>query len=154
MTTKQDTTGFLIKPRTWIMFVILPFLTFSIAACSPFGEAATRKKIVVFCSEPRLTASFDFHKNAREFLSSYYKTRKESELFFAWYASEDSVFMARSVKLCFDKKNKHFHAVQNILQKNKMIQELITQNMRTDAQSQLSQLFLGEYRKLFVRDIQ
>jgi len=98
MTTKQDTTGFLIKPRVWILFVISGIFLLSIASCSTLGEATQRKKIVVFCSEPRLTASFDFHKNSREFLSSYYKTRKESELFFAWYASEDSVFMAKSVK--------------------------------------------------------
>ena len=154
MITKQDTTGFLIKPHQWRLFIVLATLLFSIVGCSQFGGARIKKKIVILCSEPRLTASFDFHKNAREFLSSYYKTRKESELFFAWYASEDSVFMAKSVKQCFDKKNKHFHAVQNILQKNRMMQELISQNMRTDAQTQLSQLFLGEYRKLFVRDIQ
>lgn len=138
-----------------LLFLTVFTSLFFFLACSPSSVTlAKRKKVVILCSEPRLAASFDFHKKSREFFSSYYKTRKESELFFAWYASEDSVFMARSVRQCFDKRNKHFHAVQNILQKNQIIQKLISQNMRTDAQTQLSQLFLGEYRKIFVRDIQ
>jgi len=151
----QVTTNLSKNSSKLVFFLILFGTLFFFLGCSPSGVTlAKRKKVVIYCSEPRLTSSFDFHKKSREFLSSYYKTRKENELFFAWYASEDSVFMARSVKQCFDKRNKHFHAVQNILQKNRIIQKLITQNMRTDAQTQLSQLFLGEYRKIFVRDIQ
>lgn len=106
------------------------------------------------CAEPRLLTSFEFHQKSKKFLASYYKTRKESELFFAWYASEDSVFMARSVRECFDKKNKHFHAVQNVLQKNTTLQRLIAQNMRSGGQAQISELYLDDYRKIFIRDIQ
>lgn len=106
------------------------------------------------CAEPRLSTSFEFHQKSKDFLASYYKTRKESELFFAWYASEDSVFMARSIRECFDKRNKHYHAVQNIFQKNRILQRLIAQNMRGDGQAQISELYLEDYRKIFVRDIQ
>ena len=105
------------------------------------------------CAETRLDSSFSFHKNAKDFLASYYKTRKESELFFAWYAMEDSVYLAKSVKSCSDKRNKHFHAAKNILQKNRVLHRLIVQNMRQVPQAQLSELYLGEYQKLFVRDI-
>lgn len=87
-------------------------------------------------------------------MASYFKTRKESELFFSWYASEDSVYMAQTINNCFDKRNKHFHAVRNIIQKNKILQKLIVQNMRLDSQAQVSELFLEDYRKIFMRDIQ
>lgn len=108
----------------------------------------------ISCAEPRLHTSFDLHQKSKDFLASYYKTRKESELFFAWYASEDSVFMARSIRECVDKRNKHFHAVQNIMERNQILQRLIAQNMRSGGQTQVSELYLNEYRKIFVRDIQ
>ncbi len=62
--------------------------------------------------------------------------------------------MAKTIRRCWDKRNKHWHAVQNIQRKNKILQKLITQNMRLDSHTQVSELFLGEYRKIFVRDIQ
>ena len=118
------------------------------------AEMEEQQKARAMCAEPRLNTSFDFHKKAKDFFASYYRTRKESELFFAWYASEDSIYMARSVRKCYDKRNKHFYAVKNIFHKNKILQRLIVQNMRQPAQTQLSELFLDEYRKIFVRDIQ
>ena len=124
------------------------------ASCAPQTKAPVVIKTVVSCAEKRLDTSYDFHQKAKDFLASYYKTRKESELFFAWYASEDSVYMAQTIKKCFDKKNKHYFAVKNIYQKNDILQNLIVQNMRLDTQSQLSELFLEDYRKIFVRDIQ
>ncbi len=105
------------------------------------------------CSELRLRSSFEFHENAKDYLASYFKTRKESELFFAWYSMEDSVYLARSVKNCWDKRNKHFYAAKNIFQKNRVLHRLIVQNMRQVPQAQLSELYLEEYQKLFVRDI-
>ncbi len=135
-------------------FSILLLLLISLSSCEWFQPASPKQNMEIQCAEPRLNSSFTFHDKAKEFLQSYYKTRKESELFFAWYASEDSVYMARSLKRCFDKRNKHFHAVNNVFRKNKILQKLIIQNMRQDSQAQLSELYLEEYRDIFVRDIQ
>ena len=125
-----------------------------LSGCEWISGTRRVELIEVQCAETRLDASFDFHNKAKDFFQSYYKTRKESELFFAWYASEDSIYMANSVRRCFDKKNKHYHAVRNLFQKNKTLQRLIVQNMRQDSQAQLSELYLDEYRDIFVRDIQ
>ncbi|MCP4751289.1 MAG: hypothetical protein GY866_10370 [Proteobacteria bacterium] len=131
-------------------FLIL--LLFS--SCQLGQEPRRKKKVEISCAETRLAASFDFHEKAMDFFQSFYKTRKESVLFYAWYASEDSVYMANSVRKCYDKKNKHFHAVKNLFTKNGVLQRLIVQNMRQNSQAQLSELFLDEYRRIFVRDIQ
>ncbi len=135
-------------------FSVLLLLLVFLSSCEWLQPARQSKKVDIQCAEPRLNSSFTFHDKAKEFMQSYYKTRKESELFFAWYASEDSVYMARSLKRCFDKRNKHFHAVNNVFRKNRILQKLIVQNMRQDSQAQLSELYLDEYRDIFVRDIQ
>ncbi len=136
--------------KLFIGFLLLVLLS----GCEWISGPRTIELIEIRCAETRLDASFEFHLKAKEFFQSYYKTRKESELFFAWYASEDSIYMANSVRRCFDKKNKHFHAVRNLYQKNTTLQRLIVQNMRQDSQVQLSELYLDEYRDIFVRDIQ
>lgn len=133
--------------------IISVLILFTLSSC----EMAARQPVTTVapvCAENRLDAAFDFHTQAKEYFQSYYKTRKENELFFAWYASEDSIYMANSVRRCYDKKNKHYHAVANLLQKNRTLQRLIAQNMRTDSQSRISELYLEEYREIFVRDIQ
>jgi len=123
-------------------------------SCQWTGQTQSREATTLQCAEVRLSSAFDFHTKAKDFFRSYYRTRKESELFYAWYASEDSMYMANSVKGCYDKKNKHFHAVANLYQKNQTLQRLISQNMRQDSQSRLSELYLEDYRQIFVRDIQ
>lgn len=138
-------------------FLLLLFsLTFALSACAPTVDEDYIKENsrLKDCAEPRLESSFQFHEIAKDYLASFYKTRKESELFFAWYASEDSLYMAGTIKGCFDKKNKHYHAMKNILKRNDVLRGLIVQNMRVDHQAKLSELFLEEYRKLFIRDIQ
>ena len=142
-------------------FSILVFSVFLIHSCNftQSGQEDQRRleaeqSAIMSCAEPRLLASFDFHKSAKNFLSSYYKTRKESELFFSWYSMEDSVHMAKSVRACWDKRNKHFLAAKNVFQKNRVLERLIVQNMRQYSQSQLSELYLEDYHNLFVRDIQ
>ena len=136
--------------RLLLLFVV----TVALFSCQWTQQPRQTRKTDIQCAEGRLASSFKFHKQAKDYFRSYYKTRKESELFFAWYSSEDSIYMARSVRKCFDKKNKHFHAVRNLYQKNMILQRLIVQNMRHDAQAQLSELYLEEYRDIFVRDIQ
>lgn len=136
--------------RTLLLLLSLPLL----ASCQYLSmQEPVEEPEPVSCAETRLDVSFEFHSRAKEQLASYYKTRKESELFFAWYASEDSNFMARSVGKCLDKRNKHYHAVQNIFQKNRILRKLIVQNMRQDTQAEISELFLEEYQRIFVRDI-
>jgi len=127
-----------------------------IAGCSAFADdkQLPRKRTLIACAEPRLASGFKFHDRAREFLKKYYLTRKESDLYFGWYASEDSQYMAKTIARCYDKRNKHFHAAQNLFRKNEVLRKLISQNMRTDSQAEISELFLEDYRNIFVRDIQ
>ena len=136
--------------------ILIGFSLLLLNGCTMFSDDATapRKRVKVSCADARLNSSFKFHDRAKNYLGSYYKTRKESELFFAWYAAEDSVYMAKTIGRCWDKKNKHYHAVQNIFRKNSILRKLVSQNMRQDSQTQISELFLDDYRKIFVRDIQ
>ncbi|MDT8447440.1 MAG: hypothetical protein RRB13_11165 [bacterium] len=134
--------------------LILLLFAMAMGACSMGGDDMPRQQVRQACAEPRLASSFKFHDRALDYLRTYFKTRKETDLFFAWYASEDSLYMARTINRCYDKRNKHFHAVRNVIQKNEVLRKLIVQNMRTDSQAEVSELFLDEYRKIFVRDIQ
>ncbi len=134
--------------------LILILISMLFSSCEWLSSSRRPERLDIECAEVSLSAGFDFYNKAKDFFQSYYKTRKESELFFAWYASEDSIYMGQSVKRCFDKKNKHFHAVRNLFRKNLILQKLIVQNMRQDSQSYLSELYLDEYRDIFVRDIQ
>ncbi len=137
--------------RLLILLLIASFLS----SCEFLG-ARTQPKVQENpqCAEPRLESAFDYHNQAKDFFRSFYKTRKENELFFAWYATEDSLYMANSIRRCYDKRNKHFNAVKNLYRENQTLQRLIVQNMRTEPQSKLSELYLEDYRKIFVRDIQ
>lgn len=125
-----------------------------LSSCGWGQPPQPQTKVILQCAEVRLASGFYYHENAKDYLKSYYRTRKESELFYAWYAAEDSKYMANSVRKCYDKKNKHYYSVKNLSQKNRVLQRLIMQNMRQDAQAQLSELFLEDYRQIFVRDIQ
>ncbi|MBU2647467.1 hypothetical protein KKI24_22360 [bacterium] len=136
--------------RNLIILLIAGFLT----SCGFGTQSQPRMKTNPQCAEVRLESAFDFHNQAKDFFRSFYKTRKESELFFAWYAAEDSLYMANSIRRCYDKKNKHFNAVSNLYNKNQTLQRLIVQNMRQESQSKLSELYLEDYREIFVRDIQ
>ncbi len=140
--------------KHWIITIGVALLFLSSCTMMVDEADAPRKRVKLSCADTRIHSSFKFHDRAKDYLESYYKTRKESELFFAWYASEDSVYMAKTISKCWDKKNKHFHAVQNIFQKSKILRRLVAQNMRQDSQTQISELFLDDYRKIFVRDIQ
>ena len=136
--------------------LIISLLGLLLFGCS-FGDPIpdpTHKPVVLECAQPRIQASLDFHSKAKDLLASYYKTRKEFELFFAWYATEDSNYMARAINKCFDKKNKHYHAIRNISKKNSILKKLIVQNMRSEDQALVSELFLEDYQKIFLRDIQ
>ena len=128
----------------------------SLSSCASFAneQQVPRTKVRAACAETRLESGFRFHDKARDFLKAYYLTRKESDLYFAWYAAEDSQYMAQTIGKCYDKRNKHFHAAKNLFHKNNVLRRLISQNMRTDSQAQISELFLEDYRKIFVRDIQ
>ena len=150
-TSKEVTAAMKVQNKKNSLIVAF-LLLFILSSCSGGDDA--RPRSVLRCAEPRLDVSFDFHQKAKNYLGSYYKTRKESELFYAWYASEDSIYMANTVRKCRDKRNKHYHAVQNIFHKNRILRNVIVQNMRQDSQTLLSELFLDDYRKIFVRDIQ
>ena len=142
------------KKRTGFHVFAMFFISITLYSCAPSVDQREGKRVLPQCAEARLDVSFDFHKKAKNYLASYYKTRKESELFYSWYASEDSLYMANSVRKCHDKRNKHYHAVQNIYHKNRILRSVIVQNMRLDSQMLISELFLDDYRKIFVRDIQ
>ncbi|MGK0288839.1 MAG: hypothetical protein ACI86H_000260 [bacterium] len=134
------------KIGLFVLFLIL------VSSCTILRP--TRKKVVLRkCASPVVEVSYTLHQRAKSYFSSYYKTRKEEELFYAWYASEDSNYMANKVRRCRDKRNRHFHAIRNLLYRNQQLQRLIVQNMRTEEHLRISELFLDEYRKVFPRDI-
>lgn len=129
-------------------------LGFFLVSCSGGPILRQEPKVVeVSCTESRLDTAYDFYEKSRGFLESFYKTRRESELYYSWYSSEDSVYMISTVKRCTDKRNKHFYAAQNLLRRNKAIQKLILGNMRTEDQAEVAGIFLENYRKIFPRDI-
>ncbi len=134
--------------------LIILLSTGFLASCGWGTASAPRIQVNPQCAEIRLESAFNFHNQAKDFYRSFYKTRKENELFFAWYSTEDSLYMANSIKRCYDKKNKHYNAVKNLFRKNNTLQRLIVQNMRQESQSKLSELYLEDYREIFVRDIQ
>ena len=89
--------------------VLFSFFALLLSSCN-YSEPQVI--IVQSCAERLLDTSYALHARAKRIFASYYKTRRESELFYSWYATEDSTFMANSVRRCRDKKNKHFHAVK------------------------------------------
>lgn len=129
--------------------------SFVLASClgRPVVNETQPEIEIVSCTETRLDAAYVFYDKSRSFLESFYKTRRESELYYAWYSSEDSMYMVASVKGCRDKKNKHYYAAKSLFKKNKAIQKLILGNMRTEDQAEVAEIFLESYRKIFPRDI-
>ena len=126
-----------------------------LSGCSLFQDTGgeTDQTAQRSCANIMIEGGFDFHDKAKDFLSSYYKSRRESELYFAWYATEDSTQMARNVARCPDKRNKHFYALKNLYRKNRTLQKVIVQNMRMPEQMRIAEIFLEDYRNLFPRDI-
>lgn len=146
----------LLKKTTFIVVILFMFI---LDGCTLFAPKQTKTtstttKAVRTCADLMIKGGFGFYDKAREFLESYYKSRKESELYFAWYATEDSKKMAQNVGRCPDKRNKHYYALKNLYSKNRIIQRLIAQNMRMPEQMRLAEIFLDQYRAIFPRDIQ
>lgn len=106
------------------------------------------------CADTKMNLAFDLYKRAKYYFGSYYQTRSATDIYFSWYAVQESNAVLNFLSLCKDKKNKHFLATENILKLNQELAKNIRLNLRTPSYGSLTLIFWEEYKKTFPRDIQ
>jgi len=121
---------------------------------SVFQAPASTEEQRKECADQKVNVAFDLSKRSQYYLGTYYQTRKPSELFYSWYASQESQAVLNAVKYCWDKKNKHFRAVQNLHETNQNLIKNIRINFRSANYNTLNQIFWDDYQKTFPRDLQ
>ena len=106
-----------------------------------------------YCSNRMVKGALTYHRNSKNYLKNYFISRTQTQLYYAWYAAEDSKYLADNVKKCRFKKNMHFNAIKNLNRMNYILQKTIARNLRSTDQNEIGELYFDEYRAIFPLDI-
>ena len=136
-----------IQPAKWALPAALVLVAI-LAGC------AARVRAPVYCGERRIDLAMLAYDQAKEQLAIHYKNRTDSALGAAYRSSQDSVFLARASRGCYD-----FDAVMrrqaiNLIKTNLLFQKLVVSNMRDQDPGVVIDLYGPRYREIFKNDIQ
>lgn len=129
----------------------LAVLAIGLASCrTRFSQA---QLLAQSCADRRLeAASVSFEESKVRFVE-HFKLRADTSLRFAFYASVDSVRLARSVARCFDFEASHRVLAVELIRSNRRLRRLIRQNLRDRDPQMAIGVFGEEYREIFKNDI-
>lgn len=123
----------------------------ALASCrTPFTQA---QLLAQSCADRRLEAAGVSFADAKAKFAEHFKVRADTSLRFAFYASVDSVRLARSVARCFDFDFAHRVVAVELIRSNRRLRRLIRQNLRDRDPQMAIGVFGDEYREIFRNDI-
>lgn len=148
------------RPRTfgspgrrgwWLAQVAMVLLTLVLAGCP--GQLTLRQNQTLSCSERRLDAAGRLFDEAKAEAVEHYRIRIEQALHAAFYASQDSIILARSIRRCPDF-NRRFKAVAvDMIRSNILLQRVVKLNMRDPDPFVTITLLQDRYYEIFNSDI-
>lgn len=127
-----------------------------IPGCSRIRDLANpliNKQPVVFCASDRIDQAYELYGEAKVRLAMHYDDRDSNHLLEAYYASSDSIAVARSLAKCPDRKRSDYNAMKNLLSLNKALQRVARMNMRDADPGNLIAIYREQYDKVMPNDI-
>ena len=131
-------------------YLVLFLVIFSIAGCSGMdllGGRTTPTRSP--CADLVLDHAFLLHAEAKSGLALFYDEQEDYRLYQSYYASVDSVNVARSVSQCWDRRRSHFNAMRNLEEMNRQIVKVVRRNMPDDDKGELVSVYQDKYPLLF-----
>lgn len=131
---------------------VLPIAILASLILAGCGGGRTREP--VFCGDRRIELALAAYDQAREHLSIHYRNRSDSSLGSAYRSSQDSVFLARATRSCYDFDEVMRRQAINLIKTNLLFQKLVASNMRDQDPGVVIDLYGPRYREIFKNDIQ
>ena len=131
---------------TGVLAVLLVF--------SGCGDVFTRTPLrEESCVRDRLTASAVAYDDAKSHFVQHYKARSDTSLRFSYMSSVDSSRLALSIRGCFDFDRSFVTEARSILRSNRLLRQLVRNNLRDSDPQQAIGIFGDQYRDIFKNDI-
>lgn len=142
------------KKRLFLMLMLLAAL---LPGCSLIKNVANkviaRTQPVISCAENRMNTAFERYDEAKLQLANHFDDRDPNRLQLAYYASSDSINLAKSVSQCPDRQTSHFNAMKNLLEVNRNLQKTVMLNLRDDDPQDLIAIYKDQYARVMPNDI-
>ncbi len=121
-----------------------------LAACAP-----PPRSLGLPCGERRLQLAGVLYQQARDHLAEHFTRRTDASLGDAFYASRDSVILARATRNCFDFDEVVRRQAVDLIKANLLFQKLVVSNMRDQDPGVVVDLYGRGYREMeiFKNDI-
>ena len=97
------------------------------------------------CASVVIERAFKLHEDAKSGLALFFDERSDNRLYQAFYAASDSVYESRKVKNCWDRRNSHFYAMQNLQEMNTSLARIIRRNMPDNDQGEMISVYRNQY---------
>lgn len=105
------------------------------------------------CSETRLDAAAALHEEAKEFLVRHFNERDNRSLLFAYYASQDTEELTKSIRYCEDFDRLYRERGSNLIRATRILRKVVVGNMRDPDPTVLVHLMGPDYDDVFRSDI-
>jgi len=121
------------------------------AACT--GPFVTAQRDDRGCVAPRLETASYLYDEARQQLATFFKQRNDSQLLNAYYASIDSVRVARTMRDCYDLTELDKEDAVDLIRSAILLRKLVVTNMRDVDPGVMQGIYRGRYREIIKNDI-
>lgn len=136
------------KNKTILVFLGI-LLLFTFLGCSnlPFFSHFTsdKKNSKTSCARIAIERAFKLHENAKYSLALFFEERSDNQLYKAFYAASDSVRESRKVKKCWDRRQSHYYAMQNLKQMNTSLAYVIRRNLPDDDKGEMISVYNNQF---------
>lgn len=105
------------------------------------------------CVRSRLNGAVIAYEDAKLRFAEHFKVRSGTALRFAYMASQDSSRLALSIRGCFDFQRGHIGEARAIMRSNRVLRQLVRNNLRDSDAQQAIGIFGDQYREIFKNDI-
>ncbi|MBI3993837.1 MAG: hypothetical protein HY342_11220 [Candidatus Lambdaproteobacteria bacterium] len=122
-----------------------------LGACT--GQIGLRQAQDQTCARARLDAAARLFDDARQQTIKHYTTRVNQALHAAYYASADSIAVARSIRRCWDFDRTYKTEAIELIRTNILLQRMVKLNMRDPEPLVATTLLQEQYHEIFDHDI-
>ena len=139
----------MLHSRFLILLLVLPVV---VSSCTEFEQLATGQGAArASCASPMINQAIRHYEEAKTGLALYYEEQNDNRLFQAYYASADSVMIARRAGKCWDRRVSHKTAYYNLKGLNREVRKIISRNMPDAETAGLVALYRDQYEKVVQR---
>ena len=127
----------------WLIFLIGVF--FLSSGCSKLIGFTKESTAPSSCADFVIERAFNLHEDAKSGIALYFEGRSDDQLYQAFYAAADSVYEARRVTKCWDRRISHYNALRNLHEMNTALARIIRHNKPDDDRGEMISVFRDQY---------